>query len=348
MAYTNLVVQDGLLYWDVPVLALTGNWHDLVVEDCAHTHISLQAGGQSDLVLNSVDLVGLDCTHGHLGDHIFVTTATHNLTLADCSHEMTDADAAVIPLFSITAGEPGSPWYLLTLPTLEFEGQFGYRVTGGIFPKLPMLEMVEGRFGARTGIHASGIEFPLKLPTLQVEASGKSGASISLDRDIPTIIEGADGDLRFGSHLEVKLPPIDLEATVIGGLLGQVDATLPGVECEAEIIVPWGMYLESSLPAVEISASAIIDRYPTLDGILPTLKIQAYSYGGAGAVLDAKLPPVGIEADGTSGDVLTLDATLPTVIMQPVGAGGSVDGAPGAMQEETRFDDYVLRYQRTA
>lgn len=176
-----------------------------------------------------------------------------------------------------------------------------------------------------------------------------SGSVGVLDAKLPAIIEGVDWDMRFGSHFEKLLPAVQLDAQTSGGLLGFLDAKLPGVECEAASVQPVSMWLNAKLPPLSVDISHSVQRYPTLDATLPTLTVEAFSYAGAGAILDGKLPPVMIAADtaGTSGDILTLDAVLPTVVMRSVGTGAGVDGEVGVIIEETRFDDYVLRYARS-
>jgi hypothetical protein len=218
--------------------------------------------------------------------------------------------------------------------------------------KLPTVTMLEAaRAGSRTGVDLNGVESPLTLPTVSSTGIVLSGEMFYTSKNLmPTITEWNPWDLRFGQHFEGKLPPIEIDAEFFKEFFLVVESTLPGIECEAEIILPTYLRLDASLPALTIDATTLIDRLYSLDRKLPVPILEAFSYGGYTA-LDAVLPPIRMlpgDSAATSGDILTLDATLPTVVMQPVGAGGVPDGQAGVLMDETRFDDYVLRYSRTA
>jgi len=344
----NLTVQDSFHYHDTPsYIPITDNVEDLLNLNCYHDLVSLQIGGQSDLTLDGTDLFNLDTLHDHIAWHISRFWLKQYIDIDDPYHVLTDLNAAVSPLYSIVCGS--FPDYSLTLPSPTAEGQFGERIEMGLWPNLPTIMLEDARVGLRTGVDTQGVESALKLPTVSCEATCLAGYKLRLDTSLPAIIEAVDWDMRFGSNLDEMLPALQLNAQTSGGLLGFLDATLPGVECEAASVQPVSMWLDAYLPALEIDTNHTISRVYDLDATLPTLQLEAFCYGGPGAVLDATLPPVRMLAAasaGISGDILTLDATLPTVVMRPVGTGAGVDGLPGGIQEETRFDDYVLRYAR--
>jgi hypothetical protein len=344
----NLTLQNSWLDWNVSHLTVTDNVVDIVVAGATHVLSSFQ--GEHELILNSWEIVGLQKgTHAHISDHISRFWLWQDLIVAGSTHVVTDADAAVSPVYYITMG--AFPDYTRNLPAFKIEGRFNE--TGRLdseLVRLPGVQMVEGRFGIRSGVSLDRLsESTLKLPEITLEASGLSGVTITMGfNKLPTIVEWIDSDMRFGQNLDAKLPWLEITAAFAGEFFFSVDASLPGVKCEATITVPVGMYLDARLPAFTIDTNHTISRNYQLDVMLPALKIEAYSYGGYGAVLDALLPAVLSEADATADDLLTLDAVLPTVIMAAVGTGIGTDGLPGVMIEETRFDDYVLRYSRTA
>ena len=347
----NLVVQNTYHPVDSHHLTVDDQIHDLVLTDAGvtyHTHVSQDLRGNSDLDLNLYDLLSLNSSHDHTSHHIYRFVGKQNLAMQDAYHVLTDADAAVIPLYEINLGQ--WPDYTRKLPTILFEGSFGHRLRWGENKKLPTVGIENARTGFRTGVDTEGVETALKLPTVSSEGLALMGANMTLDAKLPAVVEYVDWDMRLASNFTGKLPAILVEAEASGGLWGRVDATLPGIECVAAAWRPVGMWLDAKLPPLSIDTSQSIELYPWLDRKLPTLLLEAYCYGGPGAVLDATLPPVRMladDAEGTSGDVFTLDATLPAVVMRPVGTGSGVDGEAGVIQDETRYEDYVLRYARS-
>lgn len=346
----NLILQDAYHPLDThpSPLPITDNVYDLINLTSFSNVVSHQIAGQDPMGVNCYDLLDVDCWHDHISWHIYRFVGKQNLAMQDAYHVLTDADAAVIPLYSITCGE--WPEYSLKLPVVSSTGEFGYRLKWGENIKLPTVLLEDTRTGFRTGIDTEGVESVLKLPTVSSEGVALMGSTMTVDRKLPAVVEYVDWDMRFGSNFAKMLPAFRLEAEVSGGLWMRVDTKLPGVECAATAWSPVGMWLDAKLPPVSLNTSQSIELYPTLDRKLPTLQIEAYCYGGPGAILDATLPPIRVladDAEGTSGDILTLDATLPTVVMRPVGTGSGVDGLPGVVQDEIRFEDYVLRYARS-
>jgi hypothetical protein len=350
----NLVLQDSWIDWDVTHLTVTDNTTDLVVADAENVLLSKQnPGGQSALTLNGTDLLVGKGTHAHIGDHIARFWYHHDITVASCSHVLSDSTDALVmvsPVYYIWTGDwPDLDW---VLPTIECEGQSGQRgELDSQYAYLPNPD-IEGYFGARTGISGDTVhESALKLPEFTIEATGLAGGALILERYLPTIIEAVDWDMRFGQTLDQMLPEIRIDAEFAGEFFITVDVTLPGVLCEATVTVPVTAWLDAKLPAITIDTNHTISRFYQLDAALPAFKIEAFSYGGPGATLDEWLPTVRMiagDSEVIADDLLTLDATLPTVVMGAVGTGVGVDGLPGGIIEETRFDDYVLRYSRTA
>jgi hypothetical protein len=113
---------------------------------------------------------------------------------------------------------------------------------------------------------------------------------------------------------------------------------------EATGIAPLAGGLDAKLPALMVEMAMSSAHVANLDANLPTLKIAASAAAGDLLALDRNLPDLRIDASAYTQSMF-LDVDLPTLVMQPVGTGAE-DGQGGFLEDDTRFEDQVLRYAR--
>lgn len=352
----DLIVQSAYHYLEThpSMMEIDDQIVDLAaIQSAAHVVTSFQSPYRQDpILLNTTDLLNLNSFHDHISWNISRFWQWQDLDIHDPYHVLSDANCRVSKVFYLTLGE--WPDFVKRLPAFRIEDSY-FNEIGMLSEaaRLPPFVMVEGRFGARTGISADRLtESALKLPAVDLDATCLSGAILWTGAAwLPAIIEAVDWDMRFGSNLKKMLPAIRIDASFVGEFFLSVDVRLPGIVCEAAITVPASMWLNAKLPAFRIDTDHTISRLYSLDATLPTFRLAAFSYGGAGAILDELLPAFRMitgDSEVIADDLLTLDAILPTIIMRGIGAGIGADGQPGVIRDETRFDDYVLRYSRFA
>lgn len=240
------------------------------------------------------------------------------------------------------------------LPAVECEATGRQLTAGNLDAMLPAIEC-EASISPHLSLDA-------KLPTISCEA--QSGSYV--DRKLPTIeCEGEIGSVVVGrldgllpgirceaycgARLDKRIPTVSCEGEITFPVLGWLDRDIPGVTCEGAISGGAGAWLDKGIPVIRCEGIVSCSPIISLDETLPGIRCSA-SGRWCGATLDARLPAVRSDEDDTVSESLvhcTLDAMLPAVIMAGEGYGGSGDGG-GAISYKSRFEDYILRYNRWA
>jgi hypothetical protein len=318
-------------------IAVAGNY---LAHDAGHIHAF---GAPTDLIVSAIshlhDAAGIgnlsnrriwpnDGWHDHVCFHIYDLPV--QLVVAEAYHSHL-AEVCNIAWGTLIYIDPLSPTHL---PNLKIDSRSGFRVNcppQGI--RLPGFQIT-----AAAGARLDDAALPVLACSATISIEDKT---LSVDEKLPVMSLSAN----VGAKLDKTLPAMQVTASIIDANRGYLDRKIPPLSISATGSSSIIGTLTKDLPPLEIAATAIGSGNITLDAKLPTLKITASVLPGGIANLAADLPAVKAVALTGTATTLTLTATLPTLVMRGIGTG--VDSPQGAKAvNESRFDDYLLRYSR--